>query len=235
MPCRDYICTPNFPTMRKQLLYLAFIGIFLISCADEDKRAVEQQREEKKKEQVFASISNNWRFNTNPANPSAERLIANWPAWRDLMREMSQKPQSNISAFQKKSKILSERVLELPKNIPPTYNKPAVKARIAVLTTKINSINLFINLKDIPADKINKLVADTNVELNAFQQQLDEIDRKAIVPKEQGENEMLQLLDTARAIPDKGFKPEDIAPQNQNPQTPMPRNGLFGRDKKLKN
>ncbi|RZJ73231.1 hypothetical protein [Flavobacterium sp.] len=223
--------------MHKRLLYLAFIGLFLISCADEDKRAAEQQKEEKKKGQVFASISNNWRFNTNPVNPSAQKLIATWPAWRDLLREMSQKPQSNISAFQKKSKILSERVLELPKNIPPAYNKPAVKSRIAVLTTKINSINLFINLKDIPAAKINKLVADVNIELNGFQGQLDEIDRKAIVPKEQGEQDMLRLLDTARAIPDKGFKPEEVAPQTQNPQMPMPRpNGLLGgRNKKLSN
>lgn len=222
--------------MAKRLLSLLFIGILLFSCTDEEKRAAEQVKEQKKKEKVFESISRNWRFNTNPTNPTSEKLIATWPAWRDLLREMSQKPQSSIGAFQKKAKILSERALALPNNIPVNYNKPQVKARIAVLTTKINSINLFINLNEIPADKVNALVADINTEMQGFQAQLNEIDRKASIPKEQGEADMIRMLDTARAIPDNGFKPEDVTPSTstqKQQQTHRPKGFLGGRDRKL--
>jgi len=222
--------------MAKRLFSFLFIGILLMSCTDEDKRAAEQVKEQQKKQKVFESINNNWRFNTNPTNPTSEKLIATWTAWRDLLREMSQKPQSSISAFQKKAKILSDRVLELPKNIPIAYNKPQVKSRIAVLATKINSINLFINLDDIPAQKVNALVADINLELHGLQNQLDKIDRKAAVPKEQGEADMIRMLDTARAIPDKGFKAEDITPTQQpNPVFPKPATGILNKDKKASN
>ena len=205
--------------MAKRFLSLLLIGFVLISCTDEDKRASEQIKDQKKKEKVFAAISNSWRFNADPANTSSEKLIATWPAWRNLLREMSQKPQSSISAFQKKSKILSDRVLELPVNIPIKYNKPQVKARISVLTTKINSVNLFLNLDEIPAEKVIALVADINVELQGLQTQLDEIDRKTSIPKEQGEADMIRMLDTTRAIPNKGFEP--MAPATlPNPASP---------------
>ncbi|WP_191019213.1 hypothetical protein [Flavobacterium selenitireducens] len=224
--------------MAKCLLSVFLIGFLLISCTDEDKRAAEQVKDQKKKEKVFESISESWRFNANPSNSSSEKLIATWPAWRNLLREMSQKPQSSISAFQKKAKILSDRVLELPNNIPSNYNKPQVKARIAVLTTKINSINLFIHLDQIPAEKVIALVNDINVELQGLQTQLDEIDRKSAIPKEQGEGDMIRMLDTARAIPNKGFNPEDVTSggqqQQPKPTLPKPGSGLFGRDKKIK-
>lgn len=224
--------------MAKRLLSLFLIGFLLISCTDEDKRAAEQIKDQKKKEKVFESISKSWRFNANPSNASSEKLIATWPAWRNLLREMSQKPQSSISAFQKKAKILSERVLELPNNIPSNYNKPQVKARISVLTTKINSINLFLHLDDIPAEKVIALVNDINIELQGLQTQLDEIDRKSAIPKEQGEGDMIRMLDTARAIPNQGFKPEDITSgqqqQQPKPTLPKPSPGLLGRENKIK-
>jgi len=233
-----YLCIPNFHYMAKRLLSLLLIGFLLISCTDEDKRAAEQIKDKKKKEKVFESISKSWNFNANPTNASSEKLVATWPAWRNLLRELSQKPQSSISAFQKKAKILSDRVLELPNGIPAKYNKPQVKARIAVLTTKINSINLFINLDDIPAEKVIALVADINIELQGLQTQLDEIDRKAVIPKEQGEADMIRMLDTARAIPNAGFDTQDRIPaktqQNVKPILPKPSQGLFGKNKNTK-
>ena len=88
-------------------------------------------------------------------------------------------------------------------NIPLTFNKPEVKSRIAVLVTKINAINLFINLDDIPAQKIVSLVADVNEEMLSLTRQMDEIIRKNAIPKEEGESDMIRMLDTARAIPNK--------------------------------
>ena len=40
-----------------------------------------------------------------------------------------------------------------------------------------------------------------NIELSAFYRQMDEILRKSEIPKEQGESDMIRMLDTARAIP----------------------------------
>jgi hypothetical protein len=81
------------------------------------------------------------------------------------------------------------------------YNKPEVKSRIAVLICKINSLNLFINLDEIPDDKVVALIIEINIELISLQKQLDEIVRKSTIPREEGESDLIQMLDTSRAIP----------------------------------
>ena len=101
----------------------------------------------------------------------------------------------------KLAKELSKKVLELNNNIPMAYNKPEIKSRIAVLICKINSLNLFINLDEIPDDKVVALIIEINIELISLQKQLDEIVRKSTIPREEGESDLIQMLDTSRAIP----------------------------------
>ena len=95
---------------------------------------------------------------------------------------------------------MSKKAQELNNNIPLTYNKPEVKSRIASVATKINSINLYIHLKMIPDDKIIKLIPEINEELRSLQNQLAEIDKKNNIKMEDGEADMIKMLDTSRAI-----------------------------------
>jgi hypothetical protein len=118
-----------------------------------------------------------------------------------FLTELGQKPKSSIGAFKQKAKALSKRALELNNNIPMAYNTPEVKSRIAAITTKINAVNLYINLQQIPDKKIVELIPSINTEVNALQFQLEEITRKSQIKMEDGESDMLQMLDTTRAIP----------------------------------
>lgn len=171
-------------------------------------------KDAKKKEQIFDNINKGWNFSTPALNPKTQALTANWGELRIFLLELNQKPQSSIGAFQKKSKVLSAKAKELTNTIPRTFNKPEIKSRISVITTKINSINLFINLDEIPDQKVVSLVKDTNEELRALYRQMDEIVRKSEIPKEQGEADMIRMLDTSRAIPNNP-KPQTLQPDAQ--------------------
>ncbi len=176
--------------------------LVFVSCNDDaDRRAAENIRDQKKKEAIFKTISNEWNFNSKPINPTAQQLTSEWAQWRSLLNELSQKPQRTIGAFRKKAKVLSLRVKDLNTNIPKQFNKPEIKSRVAVLTTKINSLNLFINLPEIPERKVILLINDINSELTSLQSQMGEIVRKTQIPKEVGEEDMIRMLDTSRAIP----------------------------------
>jgi hypothetical protein len=107
-----------------------------------------------------------------------------------------------LGEFQKKAKILSTKAQELNNNIPYDFDDPAVKTRIGVLQTKINSLNLFINLQIIPDQKIEVLIAEINYELISLYRQMDEIIRKSEIPMEEGETDFIMMKDTSRAIPD---------------------------------
>lgn len=188
--------------MKIPISYILFSILLLTSCKDDAaKRAAENAKDLKKKEIIFANINKGWNFNAQPANPTSQSLTNTWAEWRVFLGELSHQPKSTIGAFQQKAKTLSKKVADLNNNIPSPYNKPEIKSRIAVLATKINSLDLYINLDEIPDQKVIVLVNEINVELASLQSQLDEIVRKSLIPKEEGESDLVKMLDTSRAIP----------------------------------
>ena len=194
--------------LQKTVFLLALLLLF--SCQNnKEQRLLEIAKDAKKKETIFLNINRGWNFNANPINTASQGLISMWPEWRGFLLELNSKPKSTIGAFQKKAKELSKKVLELNNNIPVAYNKPEVKSRIAVLICKINSLNLYINLDEIPDDKVVALIIEINIELISLQKQLDEIVRKSTIPKEEGESDLIQMLDTSRAIPNRQILPKN--------------------------
>ena len=176
--------------------------IVFTSCQEDPKvRALEQAKESQKREAIFKTISKGWNFNSQPANETAKNLITVWAEWRVFLNELGQKPKSSISAFQQKAKTLSKKALDLNNNIPIKYDLPEVKSRIAVLTTKINAINLYIHLNKIPDTKIVQLVQEINTELEALQWQMDEVVVKSQIQIEEGESDLIKMMNTSRAIP----------------------------------
>ena len=188
--------------MKFPLYAVLFLFLIITSCKDvKQQRIAENEKDTKKKEIIFSNINKGWVFNSQPINSTAQSLNGTWAEWGVFLKELSQKPKSSIGAFQQKAKTLSKKVADLNNNIPITFDKPGIKSRIAVLTTKINSLTLYINLDKIPDEKVVALVGEINVELFSLQSQMDEIVRKNTIPKEEGESDLIQMLDTTRAIP----------------------------------
>ena len=179
------------------------IGLFfLTSCQEDPKlRALAQEKEVQKKEVIFKNISNGWNFSVQPNNETSRSLTNTWGEWRVLLNELAQKPKSSLGAFQQKAKTLSKRANDINNNVPIEFNIPEIKSRINALCTKINAINLYIHLNQIPAAKIVKLVQEVNTEISSLQFQFEEINRKSQIKIEDGESDMLKMLDTIRAIP----------------------------------
>jgi hypothetical protein len=188
--------------MKLSFSTLLLLLVLLSSCQEDPKvRALQQEKETQKREVVFTNINNGWNFNSQPINQTSSELRTNWAEWRVFLNELGQKPKSSIGAFQQKAKTLSKKAAELNNNIPLKYSIPEVKSRIAVLTTKVNAVDLYIHLNQIPDKKIVQLIQEINTEVASIQWQLDEIKRKSEIKTEDGEGDMLRMLDTARAIP----------------------------------
>lgn len=181
------------------LIVLFFI---ILSCKNDDKQHyVETQRDLKKKEIIFANINKSWVFNSIPSNPTAQNLTTNWTEWRIFLDEISRKPKSTILAFQQKAKNLSQKAADLRLNIPAAFKNPALKSRISVLLTKVNMLELYINLSKIPDNKVIELITQINIEINALQLQMNEITVKSEIKVEEGEEDLIRMMDTTRAVP----------------------------------
>jgi hypothetical protein len=186
--------------MKLQISVLLIL-MLLFSCQKEDgKLLAEQINQNKKNSIVFANINKAWNF-TNPSmNSGSKTIVTDWAELRLFVTELLQKPKSTLGEFQKKAKILSKKAAELNNNIPFDFDEPTIKTRIGVLQTKINALNLFINLQAIPDQKIEVLIAEINYELISLYRQMDEIVRKSEIPMEEGESDFIMMKDTARAI-----------------------------------
>ena len=188
--------------MKLKSVYILFFLILIVSCQNDNRLLiVEQQKEAQKKEVVFKNINNGWVFNISPIEPITQAKVNSWMEWKAFLTEINQKPKSTIGAFQKKASALSKKVDALTFTIPAEFNKPQIKARIAVLSTKIKSMDLFIHLNQIPSSKVVKLIGEINTEIDFFQLQLEEIVKRSQIPMEEGESDLIKMKDTTRAIP----------------------------------
>jgi len=193
---------PNEITMKFKFLFLFSLVFVLNSCKnDTEKRLVETQKDAKKKELIFSNINKGWVFNANPINATSQANTLSWNEWRLFLAELNQKPKKTIGAFQKKSTELSKKAMALNEFIPAEFNKPQIKARISILITKVRMLDLYIHLNDIPDQKVLALIPEINTELASLQNEMDKIVQKNKIPLEEGESDLLKMLDTARAIP----------------------------------
>ena len=188
--------------MKIKAYYILLLMVIGVSCKDDDtKRETARLKNLEKTEKVFEIINKNWNFSEKPMNSETQTWVSNWNEWRDFLSELKQKPKSSIGAFKKKSKTLSKKVQQLNNNIPIKFANPQVKSRIAILTTQIHSLDLYMNLDNVPAEKVVALVPEINKAIASLQLQFEEIVRKDKIPMEQGESDMIRMLDTTRAIP----------------------------------
>jgi hypothetical protein len=182
-------------------LFLLFVFV-LNSCQNQDeKRLAENAKEAKKKEKIFDNINKSWTFIDEPINEVSEQKVSSWNEWRDFLKEIGDKPRKTIGAFQKKSTAISKKAMALNNNIPAEFNIPAIKSRISILITKVKMMDLFIHLNTIPDEKVTFLIGEINKELVSLERQMDKVIERSKIPKEEGEEDFLRMLDTTRAIP----------------------------------
>ena len=82
-------------------------------------------------------------------------------------------------------------------------------------------------MNSIPDQKIVKLIPEINQEVESLQQQFAEIDTKNQIKIEDGEADMIRMLDTTRAISSK--------PIGQNPSTVQPSSHARKRFESIRN
>jgi len=189
--------------MRRLLVSFLSFFMLLCSCQEDAQHHLDAQKIAQKNEAVFKNISKMWQFQFPPARPEITATLNTWNAWRQFEIELLQKPKSTLSAFQLKTKNIASKADALTASIPEEYNKPQVLSRFAALNTKLKSLELYLNLRVIPEQKVAQLIPEINEEIKGLYNQWDEILIKKAIPKEIGEALMLQALDTARnARPD---------------------------------
>lgn len=197
--------------MKSPILY-SLIALFIFSACKEDPkvREIEILKAKKEKELVFNAIDKAWNFPERSLTPESQIIATSWNEWRLFNNELRQKPAASITAYKVKTKILVQKADVLEGTIPTRLNKPKFKSRLAALITKLKALNMFLNIDRIPEKRVVTMVADLNLEVNAINDQIEEIVRRSHIPLEEGEAIMIKNI---------GGKTSETPPATPN-QTP---------------
>jgi hypothetical protein len=180
--------------------FLSFIIVFfiIIGCTNNQKQNALSEKEAQKNAAVFLAISKKWNFIFPKTNTSIQTTLNSWKEWTQFQKELEQKPKTSLLAFQMKISNVSLKADSLSYTVPERFNIPQVRSRLVTLNTKINALDTYLHLQEIPEKKVFKLIENINSEIKGVYGQLDEILIKQAIPKEIGEDEMIKALDTSR-------------------------------------
>jgi ribosomal protein S18 len=192
--------------MRSIKAFILILSLGLISCENDAQQQLEADKIVQKNEAVFKNISKMWQFHFPEPSAEIKANLNAWNEWRQFEIEMRQKPKSSLSAFRLKTKNIAIKADTLVITAPIDYQKPQVLSRLTTLNTKIKSLEIFMNLQVIPEARIAKLIPEINEEIKGLYNQWEEIIVKRAIPKEIGEELMLQALDTTRNARPKQMK-----------------------------
>ncbi|WP_430399479.1 hypothetical protein [Flavobacterium sp.] len=192
---------------------LFLTSIFFMSCAEDNNRNENSLKAAQKNAEVFEAISKKWEFKFPVSKPEIQAALSNWNDWDQFKKELEQKPKTSMLAFQMKIENVAKKSDSLSLNVPEKFNIPQVRSRLITLTTKINSLDTYLHLQQIPQKKVFLLIDEINNEIKGVYNQMDEIIIKQAIPKEIGEDDMIKALDTSRMANSKAFE-ESVSKSN---------------------
>lgn len=183
--------------MKKIVLFI--LVSVLLSCTDQDVfRKEEARKAELKREEVYEVIRENWNFMPADFTEEAYNIVEQWPEWNNFYNELLQKPQTDIGAFQRKTRTLVTQSESLQSTIPEVFNVTEIQSRFKVLETKLKMLKMYITIDDIDTEDIVRTVNEINVEVESIVSRMKTILDKNNIQREEGEAEMLQSLDSLR-------------------------------------
>lgn len=181
---------------------IIFLTLFFTSCKEDKQALLEaQQRESQRVEALVAELQAKWKFILPDYTPEQQAFFQDWGQWFVLLSELKQTPQGSLKAFQDKASNLSLKVRDVTESIPVSLQRPELKSRFTVLRTKINALDLFVNLDQVPMEKVNICIVEINEQLVAIQAQVQEYILRTSIPMEEGERQMIERMrDTTRLL-----------------------------------
>lgn len=181
----------------KYIAFIVFTALSIISCKKEARQVVNSVSKISQ-DSLVRSIHGKWKFAVSVNNPSISKNLSNWEDWRNYVNELTIAPNPSLGNMAHKATKLVEKVAVLKNNIPEKYNKQETKARLALLETNVRNLDMLLGLEPINIKEVQKLLANIQKNTNSIINQFDEFEVKAKIPKEIGESELFQPIDTIK-------------------------------------
>lgn len=179
-------------------IFFTLIAFFVFLGCKKETKISNKPTTTVSKDSLVRSIHKNWKFNVAVSNPAVQSKLNNWEEWRNYVNELTITPNNGLANLMRKSKVLVEKANFLKNNIPELYNKPETKSRISLLETNVQNLDMLLELEPLNTKELNTLLANIQKNTNSLIIQFNEFEVKAKIPKEVGEDQLIQPIDTIK-------------------------------------
>lgn len=183
--------------MKYLFISILFLALFT-SCNKKNATTTAVTTSKVSQDSLVRSIHKKWQFKVIVPNNTVATKINNWDAWNNFSNELTIKPNASIISLKRKATSLVEKAAVLKTTIPEMYNKAEVKARLALLETNIQTLDMLLELEPLNVKEINSLLTAIQKNTNSVLNQFNEFEIKAKIPKETGEDQLMQTIDTVK-------------------------------------
>lgn len=175
--------------------FLFIIILLTASCTDSDAIRKENAKKATQKEQkIFSALSEKWVFKPADFTEETYAIVQQWSEWNTFYNELLQKPQTDIGAFQRKTKTLIDLSYSLHSTIPPIFNIVQIQSRFMVLDTKLKMLKTYLSLDTIPMEETIEIINAINTEIESIVNRMTTILAKNKIQREEGEIELLNSI-----------------------------------------
>lgn len=181
----------------KYIFILFLTGISLIGC-QKKVETIDTAQNQPTQDSLIRTIHAKWNFKVSISNPTVSTKLSNWEEWRNYVNELTIAPNPSLSAFKHKAGNLVQKVALIRSNIPELYNKQETKARISLLETNIQNLDMHLELDPMNQKEVLRLLGAIQKNTNSIIYQFDEFEIKAKIPKEIGEDQLIHPVDTIK-------------------------------------
>lgn len=179
-------------------LFILFIFLSALTACKKETIIIDPTTIERHQDSLVRNIHEHWKFKVSVKNSAVNQKLGNWEEWRHFVNELTIAPELSISHLQHKAKNLVENVGKLRENIPELYDQNQTISRIALLETYVQNLDMHLEFEPINQTEITKLLENIQKSTNSLLYQFDEFEIKAKIPKEEGENQAIQSIDTLK-------------------------------------
>jgi len=147
---------------------------------------------------LVRTVQGKWKFTVAIENPVVSTKLSNWEEWRNFVNELIIAPDPSVSHLQHKAGNLVQNTALLRNNIPELYNRQETAARIGLLETNVQNLDMHLDLEPINQTEVLRLLANIQKNTTSLIHQFDEFEVKARIPREEGESQLIHSIDTVK-------------------------------------
>lgn len=187
-----------------------FIGVFFVlasfGCKKELNDVVNSnQMQVRRQDSVFKKIQEVWSLEMPEISFKKHQELLQWKQWKEYSKIVKQPEKKSVKGYLNKVHSMLRSLEWMIEQIPENLKQKPIESRLLLLRTNIQNLEMILELNTIEVKEVQTLINKINKNTLSIVNQVEKINIRKEIPKEKGEDALLQGFDTLKRATSKAI------------------------------